>query len=327
MADDVTRIIDIIQPEVFTPYTIQRTMELSNLIQSGIAENNSEFDNLASGPNTLINMPYWNDLTGEPEVMNDTGETIPGKITANKDVARKQGWVKSFGANALAALLSGDDPMRAIADLFASYWTRQTQKILLSILDGVFASSTMVDKVLDITTEDEPDKQFLDARSFIDATQLMGDAKDALVAVMMHSAVEAYLAKNDLIETIQESKSKIEIPTFLRKRVIVDDAMTFDPATGAAEMYIFGYGAIAWGNGSHPDILQTEVVRKGLSLAGEDILVNRRLPLLHPRGIKWTEANIEGVFPNLVELENGLNWERVYEPKAIRIVKFIFKID
>lgn len=321
----ITRIQDVIQPEVFTPYSIQRTMELSALIQSGIAQNDSQFDTLASGPNTLINMPYWEDLTGDPEVMEDTGETVPGAITTNKDVARKQGWVKSYGANALSAMLSGDDPMRAIADLFASYWERQYQQILLSILDGVFASTSMAGKVLDITAL-EGNAALVDGASFIDAGQLMGDAKDLLTGVMMHSAVEAYLAKQQLIEYVQEKDQSVRVPYFMTKRVIVDDAMTFDSTTKAAEMYLFGTGAIAWGNGSHPDIQQTEVVRKGLSLAGEDILVNRRLPLLHPRGAKWTEASVAGTFPTITELETGTNWERVYDAKAIRIVKFVFKI-
>lgn len=320
----ITRIADVIQPEVFTPYTIRRTMELSALIQSGIAENNSQFDTLCGGPNTLINMPFWDDLTGEPEVMNDTGETVPGKITANMDIARKLAWTKSYGANALSAMLSGDDPMRAIADLFGAYWSRQYQKMLLSTLDGVFASATMVEKVHDITAK-TGDDALINGKSFIDATQKMGDAKDLLTGVMIHSAVEAYLAKNDLIEYKEESQGKIRIPYFMGKRVIVDDAMTFDTVTGAAEAYIFGSGAIAWGNGSHPDIQQTEVVRKGLSLAGEDILVNRRLAILHPRGVKWTEATVADTFPAFTELEDGTNWERVYEPKAIRIVKFMLR--
>lgn len=323
----VTRIQDVIQPEVFTPYTIQRTMELSALIQSGIAENNSQFDQLASGPNTIINMPYWEDLTGEPEVMDDEGETTPGKITANKDVARKMAWVKSYGANALSAMLSGDDPMRAIADLFAAYWSRQYQQMLLSILDGVFASPSMAEKVHDITAEADADKQLISGRTFLDAIQRMGDAKDLLTGVMIHSATETYLAKNDLIEYKEESQGRVRIPYFMGKRVIVDDSIAFDTETGASEAYLFGAGAIAWGNGSHPDIQQTETVRNGLSLAGEDILVNRRVAILHPRGVKWTEASVAKTFPTFDELENGANWERVYEPKAIRIVKFIFKID
>ncbi len=322
-----TRIADVIQPEVFTPYTIQRTMELSALIQSGIAENNSEFDTLASGPNTLVNMPFWDDLTGDPEIMDDEGETTPGKIQARADIARKLAFVKSYGVNALSAMLSGDDPMGAIANLFASYWERQYQQILLSILDGVFAAANMAEKVHDITAELD-DKALINGRTFIDATQKMGDAKNLLTGVMIHSAVEAYLAKNDLIEYKEDSQGRIEIPYFMGKRVIVDDAMTFDTATGAAEAYLFGQGAIAWGNGKHKDIQETEVVRKGLSLAGEDILVNRKISILHPRGVKWVEPDLgtEKTFPSLIELETGANWNRVYEPKAVRIVKFMFKI-
>lgn len=320
-----TRIADVIQPEVFTPYTIQRTMELSALISSGIVENTSEFDELASGPNTIINMPYWNDLTGEPEVMADTGETTPGKITASADVARKLGFVRSWGVNALAAHLSGDDPAGAIADLVASYWARQYQSVLLSILDGVFASASMAEKVLDISTE-AGDAALISAKTFIDAAQLMGDAKELLTGVMMHSAVEAYLAKQDLIETIPASQGTDRIRTFLGRTVVVDDGMPFDTDTGVAAAYLFGAGAIALGNGNDPKIQQTEVVRDGKSLAGEDILVTRRLPLLHPRGVKWTDSAVNGTFPTLQELENGANWQRVYEPKGVRIVKFVFKV-
>lgn len=326
-ADDITRVADVIQPEIFTDYTVQRTMELSELIQSGIAVNNREFDALASGPNTLINMPFWDDLTGEPEVMHDEGQTKPGKIQAKQDMARKIGFVKSYGVNNLSAMLSGDDPMGAIANLFASYWTRQYQQILLSILDGVFAAPNMKEKVHDITAE-TGNKALIDGKTFIDATQKMGDAKDLLTGVMMHSAVEAYLAKLQLIDYEETKDKSIRIPYFMNKRVIVDDTMTFDTETGAAVAYLFGQGAIAWGNGKHKDIEGTEVVRDGMSLAGEDVLVNRKISILHPRGVAWKEPDggTEKLFPSLTELETGANWNRVFEPKAVRIVKFIFKI-
>lgn len=325
---DITRVIDVIQPEVFTPYTINRTMELSNLIQSGIAENNEEFDELASGPNLTANMPFWNDLTGDLEIMDDEGQTAPGKIGSGKDVARKLGFVKSYGANALSALLSGDDPMKAIADLFAAYWDRQYQGVLLSILDGIFTASNMTDKVHDITGKTD-NEALINGRTFLDAVQKMGDAKDLLTGIQIHSAVETFLAKNDLIEYKEESEGRVRVPYFMGKRVIVDDGIAFDTATGASEAYLFGAGAIAWGNGNHKDIKETEVVRDGLSLAGEDILVNRRLSILHPRGVKWVEPS-EGTakqFPSLTELATGANWNRVYEPKKIRIVKFMFKVD
>lgn len=325
---NITRITDVIQPEIFTPYTINRTMELSALIRSGIAENNSEFNELASGPNTLVNMPFWNDLTGELEIMDDEGKTVPGKIDAGKDVARKLGFVKSYGANALSSLLSGDDPMKAIADLFSAYWNRQYQQILLSTLDGVFSASNMTDKVHDITAL-TGGKEFIGGRTVLDAIQKMGDAKDLLTGIMIHSATENYLAKNELIEYKEESEGKVRVPYFMGKRVIVDDSIAFDTTTGASVAYLFGAGAIAWGNGSHPDIKETETVRDGLSLAGEDILVNRRISILHPRGVKWVEPDVgtAKAFPNLTELEDGDNWLRVYEPKKIRVVKFMFKTE
>ncbi len=320
-----TRIADVIQPEVFTPYVIQRTMELSALINSGIVEHNAEFDALAGGPNTTVNMPYWNDLTGDSEVMKDDGALTPGKIGSNKDVAVKHGRARAWGANGLSALLSGDDPMGAIADLVAAYWARDMQKVLLATLDGVFTAETMVDKVLDISGEVD-DAALLTPEAFVDANQLMGDAKDLLTGVMMHSAVEAYLAKMQLIEYEETKDKNIRIPYFMNKRVIVDDGMPYDTTTKTGTMYLFGNGAIALGNGTHPRIIETETDRDTLASSGEDFLINRKIFILHPRGIKWTDTSKADVFPTNAEIGIGTNWERVYEPKAIRVVNFKFKI-
>lgn len=321
-----TRIADVIQPEIFTPYVIERTTEISALVQSGIIENNAEFDDLASGPNTLVNMPFWNDLTGDAETIKNTGDLTPGKITSNKDVARKQGRARAWGANGLSALLSGDDPMGAIANLVASYWIRQDQAMLLATLDGIFKASNMSPKILDITGETGTDA-LLDGDSFIDAGQLMGDAKGLLTGVMMHSAVEAYLAKRQLIEYVQEAGQTDRIPYFMSKRVIVDDAMPFDTVNKESSIYLFGNGAIAKGNGSHPNIIPTEIDRNKMASSGEDFLINRNIGILHPRGVKWMEKAVTDDFPTNAELANGTNWERVYDPKAIRIVKMKFKTE
>ncbi|MBA1336726.1 MAG: Phage capsid protein [Firmicutes bacterium] len=321
----ITRIADVIQPDVFNLYVIQRTMELSALIQSGIVQNLAEFDQLASGPNTLVNMPFWNDLTGDSEIMKDDGALTPGKIGSDKDVARKHGRARAWGANGLSALLSGDDPMRAIGDLVAAYWQRDMQKVLLATLDGVFKAASMADLVHDISAL-TGGAELISGSTFIDAVQKLGDAKDLLTGVMMHSAVEAYLAKNDLIEYVQESQQDVRVPYFMNKRVVVDDGAPFDTGTKVATVYLFGAGAVALGNGSHPRIIPTEIDRDSLASSGEDYLINRRIFILHPRGVKWTEASVADVFPTNTELATGTNWKRVYETKAIRIVKFTFKI-
>jgi len=325
----ITRIADVIQPTVFTNYVINKTMEKSALVQSGIIDNNAEFDALASGPNTLVNMPYWNDLTGDSEVMSDSGALTPDKIGSNKDQARKHGRARAWGANGLSSLLSGDDPMGAIGNLVSSYWVREDQKFLLKTLEGVFASASMAALVHDVSADADAAKAVLTGSTFVDATQKLGDAKDSLTGVMMHSAVESYLVKRQLIqyhETVNELQQPVKIPYFMGKRVIIDDAMAFNAGTKVAEMYLFGAGALAMGNGSHPNIVGTETDRDSLSSSGEDFLINRRIFMLHPRGIKWTETAVTGTFPTNAELATGTNWSLVYDKKAIRIVKHKFKI-
>lgn len=321
-----TRLSNVIQPEVFTDYVIQRSMELSALVQSGIVQRTAQFDELASGPNVLVNLPFWNDLAStESQVMKDEGNMNVNKITANLEVARKHGRVNAWGANGLSAYLSGDDPMGAIAQLVADYWQRDMQKTLLATLSGIFKASSMSGKVFDVSGE--PDG-VLGMDTFIDAIQLMGDAKETLTGVMMHSAVEAELRKQNLIEYIPQSEQGLPIPTFAGKRVIVDDAMEYDPATDTATMYIFGEGAIALGIGSHPRIVATEVDRNPLSYSGEEALINRRIFILHPRGVSWQEPSggLTNEFPTNADLNAGARWVRVYEPKAIPIVKFKFKL-
>lgn len=115
-----TKIADVIVPEVFNPYVVNRTMELSALVQSGIIQNDPQFDSLASAAAKTVNMPFWNDLTGDDEVLSDSTALTPGKITAGQDEAVILRRGRAWGANDLAANLAGDDPMRAIGDLVAS---------------------------------------------------------------------------------------------------------------------------------------------------------------------------------------------------------------
>lgn len=96
-------------------------------------------------------MPFWSDLTGDDEVLSDSGALTPGKITAGQDEAVILRRGRAWGANDLAAALAGDDPMGAIADLVASYWARMMQKALINTLTGVFASASMSGNVHDIS--------------------------------------------------------------------------------------------------------------------------------------------------------------------------------
>ena len=75
-----TTLSDIIVPELFNPYVIQKTLEKSALVQSGIVQNDAEFDKLASQASPLVNMPFFSDLTGESETIIEGDDLTADKI-------------------------------------------------------------------------------------------------------------------------------------------------------------------------------------------------------------------------------------------------------
>ena len=320
-----TIISDVIVPEVFNPYVIQRTAELSAFYQSGIIARNPELDKLASSGGKLINMPFWEDLTGDDEVLSDSTALTVGKIGSDKDVAALRARVRAWSVNDLAKALSGDDPMAAIGDLVAAYWARRFQAILIKTLDGIFGhkDTEMNTNQHDISGAPDADgDDVISAKTAVDAIYKLGDNADKLTGFAMHSATVAKLTKDDLIETIPPSEGKSEIRMFLGKPVIVDDSLPVNTGTGVYTTYIFGAGAFGWGEGGAP--VPTETARD--ALAGDDILVHRRHFILHPRGVAFQNDSVTGATPSNAELANSQNWKRVYEPKNVRIVQFKHKL-
>ena len=318
-----TKVADVIVPEVFNPYVIERTAELSALVQSGIIETSPELDKLASGGGRLIDMPYWQDLAGDDELLSDVSDLTPAKIEAGQDQAVLLMRGRAWGATDLAKALSGDDPMGAIANLVAEYWARRRQATLLAILEGVFSASdgSMADNTHDIS---EADESTWTAETFIDASYCLGDAESLLTGVMIHSATLASLRKQDLIEFALDSEGKPTSPTYMGKRVIVDDG---SPVSGGVyTSYLFGQGAIGLGNGAPPT--PTETGRN--QLGGIDYLINRQHFILHPRGVAWQDADVTLTTPknpSNADLAKGVNWSRVYEAKNVRIVAFKHKLE
>ena len=301
---------DYIVPEIFNPYVIHRTNELSALYQSGIISHNSELDRLAQTGGKFINMPYWDDLTGDDVVLTYDTDMTPKGIQAEQDIAvllqRGQAWK----APDMQHALSGSDPMRAIGDMVAAYWARMRQKTLLSILTGIFGNDDMEDNTYEYTTFDKTNA----AEEILSALYQLGDAHARLTAVACNSVDALSIDLQNLSSNnAQYIANYTEADRVNGRRIIVDDGIP------AGTIYLFGEGAIGLGNGLMP--VPTEVSRDALKGAGVDYLVNRQAFILHPRGVRFKGTTFSGLTPSNTELATATNWERVYEPKDIRIVK------
>ena len=313
----MVKISDIIVPEVFNPYLVQEVNRLDTFMAAGIIETDASLDALATSGGLMIQMPYFNDLTGDSEELSDSASLTVGGITTGQDAARLQMRGKAWGANELAAALSGADPMAVIASKVAKFWVGERSKILFKSLAGI--ETTANANVHDISAL-VGDLAVISASTVIDAKQKLGDNASKLVAIGMHSATYSKLQKDNLIVYLTASDGLVNIPTYLGYKVVIDD--TCPVAGGVYTSYLFGGGVFGLGNGAAPT--PTEVDRD--SLAGEDILINRQHFILHPRGIKWTEVAVAGKTPTLAELATATNWSKVYDTKNIKLVIFKHKI-
>lgn len=317
MANEVTKIADVIQPELFTQYVIDGTTEKSEIMMAGVVENDPLLNQLVTGGGTVLTMPKWNDLSGKSQVLSDQKEIEINKITSKSELATMLIRANAWGAHELAGCLAGSDPMKAIVSRVSDWWVRDEKSNIMSILNGIFASDSMSGLVYDGSAKKISGEMVLDAK------QLMGDASDLLTMIYMHSATFTELQKQNMIQFIPVSESKIQIPTYLGYRVVVDDSAPY--AEGVYTSYLLSRGCIKRGSGVPASLTPTETDRD--SLGSTDILINRQAKVLHPRGISWIGAGkIADATPSDAELATGTNWNRVADIKKIGIVKMTHKL-
>lgn len=338
MASGVTRISDVVVPEIFSPYAQLKTQEKSRLIRSGaIMMSPVLSDNLAGGGLTF-NEPFFKDLDNDEENVSsdDPGVTSsPNKIGTGTEIQVRLSRNNSWSSMDLTAALAGADPMDAIANSVADYWVRRLQAVFVSTMKGVLADNAAAPSGTEHTQNDmihdisgaaySAGVTDFSAEAVIDAAVTMGDSMEDLTMIMMHSIVYARAQKNNLIDFIPDSEGRINIPTFLGREVIVDDGLPF--TGGVFDTWLLGAGAFAMGMGS--PAVPTEVDRKADSGngGGQDILHNRVEWTLHPVGHAYVGTPAKGGPSNAATANNlahAGSWQRVFpERKQIRIARLV----
>jgi hypothetical protein len=340
MSAGVTRISDVVVPEIFTPYTQQLTQEKSRLVRSGAIMVDGALGAALAGGGLTFNEPSFKDLDNDAENIssdNPDVDSTPNKIGTATEIQVRLSRNNSWSSMDLTTDLAGADPMQAIANRVSDYWTRRSQAAFVATLKGVFADNAAAPDATEHTqndlTHDISGASFADgvtnfsAEAFIDATATMGDSMDDLTMVMMHSLVYARALKNNLIDFVSDSVNgnAVRIPTFLGREVIQDDGV---PRTGGVfDTWLFGAGAVRWGVGSAK--VPTEVDRKAAAGngSGQDVLHSRVEWIVHPVGHQFAATPTAGGPSNLTtagNLAHAASFKRVFtERKQIRIARLI----
>jgi hypothetical protein len=250
--------------------------------------------------------------------------------------------------------------MQSIASRVSDYWVRRLQRAFVAAAQGVFANNELTDPTQgrrgnkginaaygtqdDLTNDISsggfvPGVSTFSAGAFIDTCTLLGDAAEDVTAVFMHSIVYSTAQKNNLIDFIPDAEGHINIPTFLGRRVVVDDGMpnpagdsTNGAQTEAGIYHTWLVGPAAFRLGVGTPIVPTEVFRypdRGNG-SGSDILYNRVEWCIHPVGHAFVGSpGSEGGPSNSGSpggLANADSWVRVFpERKQIKLARLITK--
>jgi hypothetical protein len=325
------RLNDIIEPAVFTGYTLQETMQKTALVRAGVAvRNNVIADQLKAGSHSF-SVPFWRDLEDdEANIVNDDPDihSTPKKIGSGKQLVRKSYLHQSWSAMNLASEIAGDDALAKIQSRVVAYWDRQLQKRLVASLRGIMADNIANfdgDMVLDISAGTGAAGVF-GAEAVIDATGTLGDSMSNLVSIAMHSDIYRRALKNDLIEFIPDSQGGT-IATFRGLATVVDDGLPV--SAGAYTCALFGAGAVGYG-AAEPSIADGTEVENLPSAGrggGQQILHSRMNVGIHPAGFTWVENTVADESPSFAELALPANWSRVVERKAVPLAFLIARAE
>ena len=331
-----TRLADIIDVTIFRDLPQIEGPEKTRFFESGIITRNGLLDELANAPGKSIELPYWNDLDGSVETNyssdDPTSSATPQKATQGEQIARKafvnQGWQAADLASELAM---GGTAMEAIRARTDRYFARQWQRRLVAATNGVLADNVAnysSDMVIDVASESIAGQSAttrFNRDAFTEALYTAGDSAEIFTTIAVHSVVMAQMVKNNDIDFIPDSDGMATIPTYMGKRVIVDDGLTVTAGTTDGFKYnsvLFGPGAFGYGVGS--PITPVEIEREAAQGDGGGIetLWVRNTWLLHPFGFQQTGTPADVSFTQ-AELALAAQWDRVLPRKNVPIAYLV----
>jgi hypothetical protein len=325
-----TKLSNIINPSIFLDYMMEMQAERSTILRSRMVQRSPIFDALAAGKSTVFNLPFFQNLSGDAEAIDEADTLTINNITATKQIACRLYRGKAWGATDFAAIAAGEDIMRAIAMKAVDFWEQDLQNALTSTIKGILADNVANDSsdlVYNIASEDGNNATAgnkFSASALITAEDLLGDAQAKLAVLMMHSVVYSVLKSANLIDFIRESDNTPPRAQYRGYDLIVNDNVTKVAGSTSGYKYytyLVAQGAIAYGEATGD--YSVEVDRDSLAGGGTDILVTRKNVIIHPNGFSFQSDTISESTPTNANLALAANWDRVYEKKNTGIVTLI----
>jgi len=327
------RITDIYNPKTFGRRIQEAQTTLNRFIASGIAVSDPLLVSQFSQGGNIAELTQFNPLTqDEPNYSSDdpavssTPAGINSKIMQARIAARNKSWSTMDLARELALV----DPVGAITGRVGQYWATDDERRLIKSLLGVLAdneANDAGDMVVDVATDDAgaiTDAERIGGDKVIDALQTLGDHKDAITTIALHSNIHARLQKQQLIQYERDVDSNIMFPTYLGKRLIIDDSLPAVAGTNRITYtcILFAPGAVATGAGRVLVPSEIDRIKEAGNGGGQDVIFSRVSNTFQPYGFSFTSTTVTGGgansrFANYADLILAVNWDRAVDRKNV----------
>ena len=324
----LTTLAQIIEPTVFQDLPAVNSPEKTAFFESGVIVRSPLLDEFARNIGRTAELPFWNDLDATSETNYSDGtenSATPVAIAQGEQIARKAFVNKAWKQSDLSTELAmGGTALEQVKNRVDTYFMRQWSRRVIASAKGIMAdniandSGDMVNSIASETIIGQSASTKWSRTAFTTATFTMGDAQDAIKAIGVHSKIYKDMVDANDIDFVKDSEGG-EVPTYLNRRVIVDDTLPVIAGTTDGLKYVsvlFGEGAFGYGEGL--SAVPVEVAREALqgNGGGTEALVVRKTWLLHPFGFQATGTPAGESF-TLAELALATSFDRVIPRKNV----------
>jgi hypothetical protein len=213
------------------------------------------------------------------------------------------------------------------------FWLNDQEKILVSVLKGIFGVSGMAGSINDISGESGT-AAIISSNALIKTMMKLGAYFKSLTALMVSPTVYGVLLMQDNIDFYKPSDGR-DIMLYRGKQIVIcqslDDVTLFpDIANGIYNTYLFGRGAFSECEGAPIDQKLMEVQRR--AEFSTDYLYQRRFMIYHPRGFAFTALATASMFNNGAtpadsDLATAANWSLVSTRDRVPITLLRHRIE
>lgn len=331
-------------PAIWIKAMKERQATFPALFNSGTVMQNDVMDGIASGAGTGANVPFLKDITDqddEIQVEHTAPTTVNGAPGATQ-VFPILNRVTKNAVTAMAATISGADPVGHIIESLVPRRLKQRQKSLLSMARGMFGSGSGANGALNGAaplsavrlggTVAEPFSEngaaptaqyLMDPDKFIGGKALMGELQDTLKdgCMWVHPNVKARLESLDALNfktLIKPSELPFNITTYREVPMFLSNSLV-RAGTGGGFVYdTYLFAKTTVGYGEKPQVSDQKDLA---SLAyffdrdlNDDIIWDRTRFVLGVDGVSWigVPANLNAGPTNAELLVPG-NWSLVYQ--------------